>query len=86
MSRCFPYPPPGYSRNGATYEALIESIKLQKETDKAKAERKKQKRAKKDKKEKEKRKDEEKKGKLEKNPNESQQDASDLFAQTKLFI
>ncbi|KAJ9553915.1 hypothetical protein OSB04_017960 [Centaurea solstitialis] len=27
MSRCFPYPPPGYSRNGATYEALIESIK-----------------------------------------------------------
>ncbi|XP_024989748.1 uncharacterized protein LOC112524234 isoform X2 [Cynara cardunculus var. scolymus] len=72
MSRCFPYPPPGYSRNGATYEALIESIK--KETDKAKAERKKQKRAKKDKKEKEKRKDEEK-GKLQKNPNEYQHDA-----------
>ncbi|KAI3730337.1 hypothetical protein L1987_61507 [Smallanthus sonchifolius] len=54
MSRCFPYPPPGYCRNGATYEALIESIKLQKENDKAKAERKKEKRAKKEKKEKEK--------------------------------
>ncbi|MFS8000838.1 hypothetical protein Hanom_Chr13g01183251 [Helianthus anomalus] len=26
MSRCFPYPPPGYCRNGAT--ALIESIKV----------------------------------------------------------
>ncbi|CAI9296423.1 unnamed protein product [Lactuca saligna] len=75
MSRCFPYPPPGYSRNGATYEALIESIKLQKETDKAKSERKKEKRAKKEKKEKkEKRKDSEK-SKLQKNPNESQQDS-----------
>ncbi|KAK9063932.1 hypothetical protein SSX86_017804 [Deinandra increscens subsp. villosa] len=54
MSRCFPYPPPGYCRNGATYEALIESIKLQKETDKAKAERRKEKREKKEKKEKKK--------------------------------
>ncbi|KAJ0713661.1 hypothetical protein HanPI659440_Chr13g0480961 [Helianthus annuus] len=63
MSRCFPYPPPGYCRNGATaHEALIESIKLQKETDKAKAERRKEKRAKKEKKkeEKEKRKNHEK--------------------------
>ncbi|KAK1416449.1 hypothetical protein QVD17_32240 [Tagetes erecta] len=58
MSRCFTYPPPGYCRNGATYEALIESIKLQKETDKAKTERRKEKRAKKEKKEK---KDKEKK-------------------------
>ncbi|KAI3816982.1 hypothetical protein L1987_10768 [Smallanthus sonchifolius] len=71
MSRCFPYPPPGYCRNGATYEALIESIKLQKENDKAKAERKKEKRAKKEKKEKkekekEKRKNDEK-VKLQKN-------------------
>ncbi|KAL7587889.1 hypothetical protein Lser_V15G36740 [Lactuca serriola] len=75
MSRCFPYPPPGYSRNGATYEALIESIKLQKENDKAKSEKKKEKRAKKEKKEKkEKRKDSEK-SKLQKNPNESQQDS-----------
>ncbi|CAH1431032.1 unnamed protein product [Lactuca virosa] len=75
MSRCFPYPPPGYSRNGATYEALIESIKLQKENDKSKSERKKEKRAKKEKKEKkEKRKDSEK-SKLQKNPNESQQDS-----------
>ncbi|KAK9059896.1 hypothetical protein SSX86_020600 [Deinandra increscens subsp. villosa] len=52
MSRCFPYPPPGYCRSGATYEALIESIKLQKVTDKTKAELKKEKKAKKEKKEK----------------------------------
>ncbi|KAL8242050.1 hypothetical protein R6Q59_012352 [Mikania micrantha] len=48
MSRCFPYPPPGHFRNGATYEALIESIKLQKGTNKTKAERKKEKKAKKE--------------------------------------
>ncbi|XP_076920185.1 uncharacterized protein LOC143581245 [Bidens hawaiensis] len=67
MSRCFPYPPPGYSRNGggAPHQALIDSIKLQKETDKAKAERRKEKKLKKEKKEKkkeekEKRKNEEK--------------------------
>ncbi|KAF8410410.1 hypothetical protein HHK36_002939 [Tetracentron sinense] len=28
MSRCFPYPPPGYERNGTHDKALIESIKL----------------------------------------------------------
>ncbi|KDO71300.1 hypothetical protein CISIN_1g0156881mg, partial [Citrus sinensis] len=27
MSRCFPYPPPGYARNGIRDEALAESIK-----------------------------------------------------------
>ncbi|KAI3696057.1 hypothetical protein L1987_79066 [Smallanthus sonchifolius] len=52
MSRCFPYPPPGYCRSGAAYEALIDSIKLQKETNKTKSESKKEKRAKKEKKEK----------------------------------
>ncbi|KAM0019615.1 hypothetical protein Hdeb2414_s0025g00657821 [Helianthus debilis subsp. tardiflorus] len=51
MSRCFPYPPPGYYRNGATaHDALIESIKLQKKTDKTKSERKKEKKDKKEKK------------------------------------
>ncbi|KAL4575468.1 hypothetical protein LXL04_022312 [Taraxacum kok-saghyz] len=72
MSRCFPYPPPGYSRNGATYEALIESIKLQKENDKAKAERKKEKRAKKEKKEKKEKRKDSTKSKLQA---ESQQDS-----------
>ncbi|KAK4348981.1 hypothetical protein RND71_031736 [Anisodus tanguticus] len=43
MSRCFPYPPPGYSMNIANNEALIESIKLQKEREIAKAEKKKEK-------------------------------------------
>ncbi|XP_076913481.1 uncharacterized protein LOC143572125 [Bidens hawaiensis] len=52
MSRCFPYPPPGYYRNGPTHDALIESIKLQKDTDKTKADRKKEKKAKKERKEK----------------------------------
>jgi hypothetical protein len=43
MSRCFPYPPPGYYPKGERKEALIESsIKLQKEKEKAKAERKKE--------------------------------------------
>ncbi|KAI3816325.1 hypothetical protein L1987_16018 [Smallanthus sonchifolius] len=52
MSRCSLYPPPGYCRNGAAYEALIDSIKLQKETNKTKSVSKKEKRAKKEKKEK----------------------------------
>uniref|UniRef100_A0A5B7AVV8 Uncharacterized protein n=1 Tax=Davidia involucrata TaxID=16924 RepID=A0A5B7AVV8_DAVIN len=43
MSRCLPYPPLGYSLKSATNEALIESIKPQKEREKAKAERKKEK-------------------------------------------
>ncbi|KAI4325418.1 hypothetical protein MLD38_030821 [Melastoma candidum] len=42
MSRCFPFPPCGYGRNGIHDEALIESIK--KEAEKAKKERKKEKR------------------------------------------
>ncbi|KAI3428925.1 uncharacterized protein J3R85_008945 [Psidium guajava] len=41
MSRCFPYPPPGYARNGVRDEALIESIK--REVEKAKKERRKEK-------------------------------------------
>ncbi|XP_073123240.1 uncharacterized protein [Henckelia pumila] len=44
MSRCFPYPPPGYTPSRASKEALIESIKLQKEKEKAKAQKKKEKR------------------------------------------
>ncbi|KAL3505419.1 hypothetical protein ACH5RR_035260 [Cinchona calisaya] len=56
MSRCFPYPPPGYTLSKASNEALIESIKLQKEREKAKAERKKEK--KREKKEKKKAKEE----------------------------
>ncbi|KAI5655955.1 hypothetical protein M9H77_24748 [Catharanthus roseus] len=52
MSRCFPFPPPGYTSRRASNEALIESIKLQKEKDKAKEERKKEKRREKDEKKK----------------------------------
>ncbi|KAF8405424.1 hypothetical protein HHK36_010330 [Tetracentron sinense] len=43
MSRCFPYPPPGYARDGARDEALIDSIKLQREREKTKKERRKEK-------------------------------------------
>ncbi|XP_052203386.1 uncharacterized protein LOC127808798 isoform X2 [Diospyros lotus] len=50
MSRCFPYPPPGYSPKRDNNEALIESIKLQKEREKSKSERKERKREKKEKK------------------------------------
>lgn len=43
MSRCFPYPPPGYSSsNRDRNEALINSIKLQREREKVKAEQKKE--------------------------------------------
>ncbi|XP_059438236.1 uncharacterized protein LOC132171048 [Corylus avellana] len=52
MSRCFPYPPPGYVKNGIRDEALIDSIKIQREEEKARKERKKEK--KREKKEKEK--------------------------------
>ncbi|GAV64831.1 hypothetical protein CFOL_v3_08346 [Cephalotus follicularis] len=38
MSRCYPYPPPGYIKNGIRDEALIESIKLCKREEKAKKE------------------------------------------------
>ncbi|KAL6504459.1 hypothetical protein OROGR_026382 [Orobanche gracilis] len=34
MSRCFPYPPPGYTLSRATNEALIESIKEKEKKDK----------------------------------------------------
>ncbi|XP_073145353.1 uncharacterized protein [Henckelia pumila] len=40
MSRCFPYPPPGYTLRRSSEDALIESIKLQKEKKKAKEQRK----------------------------------------------
>ncbi|XP_019152786.1 PREDICTED: DNA ligase 1-like isoform X2 [Ipomoea nil] len=62
MSRCFPYPPPGYTVRRSNEEAaLIESIKLQKEREKAKAERKEEKkREKREKREKKERKKERK--------------------------
>ncbi|CAL0305875.1 unnamed protein product [Lupinus luteus] len=66
MSRCFPFPPPGYTKNS---DALIESIKLRNEAKKAKKDRKKEKRREKKDKEckKEKKKDrKEKEGKLSK--------------------
>ncbi|XVF15951.1 hypothetical protein REPUB_Repub09cG0200100 [Reevesia pubescens] len=47
MSRCFPYPPPGYVKDGIRDDALIESIKIQREEEKAKKERKKEKKEKK---------------------------------------
>ncbi|KAJ4964001.1 hypothetical protein NE237_023940 [Protea cynaroides] len=54
MSRCFPYPPPGYERkNGALDETLINSIKLQKEREKAKKEKRKEKKREKKEKERE---------------------------------
>lgn len=44
MSRCFPYPPPGYEKNDILDESLVESIKkLQREGEKAKKEKKKEK-------------------------------------------
>ncbi|KAF8101114.1 hypothetical protein N665_0210s0049 [Sinapis alba] len=50
MSRCFPFPPPGYILNGSRDEALIESIKRAKEKAKKEQRRKERKREKKDKK------------------------------------
>uniref|UniRef100_A0A7N0SVE7 Uncharacterized protein n=1 Tax=Kalanchoe fedtschenkoi TaxID=63787 RepID=A0A7N0SVE7_KALFE len=44
MSRCLPFPPPGYVRNSASGDALIESIKIEREKEKIKQERKEQKR------------------------------------------
>ncbi|TQD76750.1 hypothetical protein C1H46_037701 [Malus baccata] len=43
MSRCFPYPPPGYVKKGIRDEALIDSIKLQREDEKVKKEKKREK-------------------------------------------
>ncbi|KAF3529199.1 hypothetical protein DY000_02036464 [Brassica cretica] len=50
MSRCFPFPPPGYVLNGS--EALIESIKRAEEKELTKKERKREKKDKKDKRDK----------------------------------
>ncbi|OIV97584.1 hypothetical protein TanjilG_12341 [Lupinus angustifolius] len=60
MSRCFPFPPPGYTRNS---DALIESIKLRNEVKKAKKDRKKEKRREKKDKESKKEKKKDRKGK-----------------------
>ncbi|KAK7280764.1 hypothetical protein RJT34_25831 [Clitoria ternatea] len=60
MSRCFPFPPPGYIRNGARSEALIESIKLREEIEKAEKDRKERKERKREKKERKKEKKERK--------------------------
>ncbi|XP_006412040.2 glutamic acid-rich protein isoform X1 [Eutrema salsugineum] len=49
MSRCFPFPPPGYILNGIRDEALIESIKGAEEKAKKEQRRKERKREKKDK-------------------------------------
>nr|KYP71019.1 hypothetical protein KK1_010262 [Cajanus cajan] len=57
MSRCFPFPPPGY---GARGEALIESIKFRMEMEKAKKDRKEKKEKKREKKERRKEKKEKK--------------------------
>ncbi|CAI9763807.1 unnamed protein product [Fraxinus pennsylvanica] len=70
MSRCFPYPPPGYSLSRASNEALIELIKLQKERAKSNEERKKEKRR--EKKERRKEKREKKKEKTNENSGKSQ--------------
>ncbi|CAA0813362.1 Unknown protein [Striga hermonthica] len=74
MSRCFPYPPPGYTLSGARNEAaLIESIKFQKEKER-KLERKEKKERRKEKKAKRKERKARKKEKNEKanlNPGES---------------
>ncbi|KDP36895.1 hypothetical protein JCGZ_08186 [Jatropha curcas] len=50
MSRCFPYPPLGYLRNGARGEAVSESIKIQSEWGKARTEHDKRKKEKKERK------------------------------------
>ncbi|GAB4852553.1 hypothetical protein Ancab_016766 [Ancistrocladus abbreviatus] len=56
MSRCFPYPPHGYAGKCSSNEALILSIKLQREREQAKSDRKKERKREK----KEKRREEEK--------------------------
>ncbi|KAL6522076.1 hypothetical protein OROMI_031953 [Orobanche minor] len=84
MSRCFPYPPPGYTLSRATNEALIESIKFSKrkkkrrrirEKRKEKKERKERKERKKERKErKRERKEREKEKKDETNQNSDKSD------------
>ncbi|XP_034675759.1 DNA ligase 1 isoform X2 [Vitis riparia] len=67
MSRCFPYPPPGYFPRRTVDEALLESTKLQREKkakeDRHQKDRKERKREKKEKKEKKREKKEKEKGK-----------------------
>ncbi|KAJ7966892.1 DNA ligase 1-like isoform X2 [Quillaja saponaria] len=70
MSRCFPFPPSGYMRNGSSGQALIESIKLQREwEEKSKADMKKEKKT--EKKEKKRVKKEKRKKKEDKSSNVS---------------
>ncbi|KAI3460416.1 hypothetical protein Pfo_017079 [Paulownia fortunei] len=74
MSRCFPYPPPGYTLSRARNEALIESIKLQKEKQKTrekKEKRKERKERRKEKKDKRKERRKEKKDKTSQNLDKS---------------
>ncbi|GFP95240.1 hypothetical protein PHJA_001668400 [Phtheirospermum japonicum] len=52
MSRCFPYPPPGYALSRASKDALIESIKFQNERVKSKEQKEKRKEKKEKRKEK----------------------------------
>ncbi|XP_075509477.1 uncharacterized protein LOC142545925 isoform X1 [Primulina tabacum] len=75
MSRCFPYPPPGYTLSRSSEDALIESIKLQKERVKAKEQRKEMRKVKKERrKEEDKRK--ERKDKANPNKNSDKYDIS----------
>ncbi|CAA0816656.1 Unknown protein [Striga hermonthica] len=71
MSRCFPYPPPGYTLSGARNEALIESIKLQKEKEKERKEKKERRKEKKEKRKERKERRKEKKHKTIQNVGES---------------
>ncbi|GER26620.1 hypothetical protein STAS_02283 [Striga asiatica] len=57
MSRCFPYPPPGYALSRVSKDALIESIKLQNDKAKSKEQRKEEKRREKKEKRKKEKKD-----------------------------
>ncbi|XP_057794874.1 uncharacterized protein LOC131011111 [Salvia miltiorrhiza] len=76
MSRCFPYPPPGYALSSDRKDALIESIKLQKQKVQAEEQMKKEKRR--DKKEKKKDKKEKKDKKDRKDKRSQKKDNSDI--------
>ncbi|KAK6115729.1 hypothetical protein DH2020_007998 [Rehmannia glutinosa] len=69
MSRCFPYPLPGYTLSRARNEALIESIKLQKEKESKKEKKDKRKEKKEKRKEKKEKKERRKEKKDETNQN-----------------
>uniref|UniRef100_A0A7N0UI44 Uncharacterized protein n=1 Tax=Kalanchoe fedtschenkoi TaxID=63787 RepID=A0A7N0UI44_KALFE len=64
MSRCFPFPPPGYVRDSASGDALIESIKIERQKERIKQERKEQKRREKEERKKEKKEKKREKEKL----------------------